>query len=112
VEENIATLDPGSGSSGYLLWAKAGNHSIINGSDVLGRLAVGVYQVCVRPDASAAAAAVAEAYDLTASSFQSTGISMELQDVILGLWVNTTSHDGLHAVLFGSRGQDAFLRGR
>jgi len=41
-----------------------------------------------------------------------TGISMELQDAILGLWVNKTSHDGLNAVLFGSRGQDAFLRGR
>ena len=43
----------GGGTSGTLVWVYAGRYSVVNGSDVMGRLAGGVYQVCARASGSA-----------------------------------------------------------
>ena len=82
---------------------------------VFQKLMSGVYQVCVRPILASPSLSV---YDGLQSSYASNRhlacVRTHLfQQDIVGLWVDDVNmHDGLHAVLFGSRDERSFLRGR
>jgi hypothetical protein len=99
------------------VWANAGRYSAVNGTDVFAQLGVGLYQICSRASPASSALPIigggGYVYDGDASSgMVATGLSIELQDVILGLWVdNVEVHDGLHSVLSGSNDERLYLRG-
>jgi len=111
--DNPREVDAGRNASGLLLWASAGALSVINGTDLFEKLTPGVYQVCARPAKSSVPAGLGVFDGDGFSSMLATGLSLELQDVILGVWVgDRLAVDGLRAVMSGAAGEQGFLRGR